>query len=211
MERFTFDFNLVWNNLRLRIRSLGLDSLWYKSLHAIVHLILFDRSVRASWLYRQMWLETSDGYGLTLWGQRYKIPRYTGEGDDEYRARILIERALYKGGGTDANRKRIISYILQTENIVIERMYDWQATIGGAVGEPIGSLEYGRFCYKIYVYDVLPELLNDTNLNRLTRLLTAVNVFGNTWELYIESENGNYLEVPIQLSSSSVKQLFSLI
>jgi hypothetical protein len=195
--RFTFDFNLIWNNLRLRIRSLGSESLWYKSLHALLNFILSDRADRASWLYRQMWLESSDGYGLTLWGQRYKIPRYTGEGDDEYRARILTERALYKGGGTDANRKRIISYILQTQNIVIERMYDWQSTVGGAVGEPMGSLNYARFGYKIYVYDVMPELMTDTNLQRLTRLLTAVNVFGNTWEVYIESENGNYLEIPI--------------
>lgn len=183
--------------MRLKIRLLDVNSLWYRSLYAIVGSILQERTERANWLYRQMWLETSDGYGLTLWGQRYSISRYLGEPDDEYRLRILQERALLKGGGTNANRKKILSFIYHTENIEITSMYDYEATIGGEIGEPIANLDYTRYGYKIYLHNVPNERITESNHTKAVKLLTQVNVFGNTWELYIQSENGNYLEIPI--------------
>ena len=187
----------VWGNLRLKIRLLDSNSLWYRSLFAIVGSVLVDRTERASWLYRQMFLETADGYGLTLWGQRFGIGRYAGETDDAYRLRIMQERALLKGGGTDANRKKILSFLYGSENIRIARMFDFHSVIGGEIGEPMGSLNYARFGYKIYVYGIAEERLTTANHAKAISLLTQVNVFGNTWELYLESVNGNYLEIPI--------------
>ncbi|MCB1158215.1 MAG: hypothetical protein KDK45_11995 [Leptospiraceae bacterium] len=196
--RFSFSFKTeVWQNLRYKIRSLGIESLWYRSLYALLNNILDDRAKRASWIYRQMWLESSDGYGLTLWGQRYSISRFYGERDDDFRLRILQERALFKAGPTNANRKKILTYIYDTSNIRIERVYDWHYTIGGEIGEPIGSIDYARFAYRIYVYDIPSEKMTEENHKRAMKFLRAINIFGNWYEVLLHSQAGNYKDYPL--------------
>ncbi|MBV6348832.1 hypothetical protein KKQ82_07395, partial [Leptospira interrogans] len=104
-DKFTFNFDsTVWKNQRSLIRKLGVDSLWYKVLKSILS-ILNERAVRLSWLYRQMWLETSDGFGLILWGTRYKIEKLPGETDDLYRNRLLLAK-LFKMSIASVSSKR---------------------------------------------------------------------------------------------------------
>lgn len=208
--RFEFKFDTeVWLNLRRKIRTLGVDSLWYRALSALLNGILNDRAKRASWLYRQMWLESSDGYGLILWGQRYGISKLYGESDDDFRLRIMQERALYKAGPTNANRKKVLTYIYNTTNIKIERVYDWHYTIGGEIGEPIGSINYARFAYRIYVYDVPVEKMTEANHYRALKFIRALNIFGNWYELLIHTNNTDYRDYP--LSEKIIQKEFLLL
>lgn len=207
--RFNFNFlSGVWLNLRSRIRALGLDSLWFKSLSALIGNILVERSTRASWLFKQLWLESSDGYGLTLWGQRYSIARFPGEPDDDFRTRILTERSLLKGEGSNANRKKILSYIYHTDNIRIERLCEWNFAIGGEIGEPIGNLDFARFSFRIYVFDIPSTQFSQANHSKAIQLLSSINVFGNFWDLFLQSDNGDFLDIPFFKASSSYKDKF---
>lgn len=195
---YAFDFyRMVWQNLRQKIRDLGKTSLWYRALFALLSGILQDRAERASWLYRQMWLESSDGYGLVLWGQRYGISKLYGESDDEFRLRIMQERALYQAGPTNANRKKVLTYIYDTTSIKIERAYDHHAKIGGEIGEPIGSIDYARFAYRIYVYDVPAEKLTEANHHKAIKFIRALNVFGNWYEILIQTNSNSYKDYPL--------------
>ncbi|EMY04933.1 hypothetical protein LEP1GSC029_1866 [Leptospira interrogans str. 2002000626] len=107
---FQFDFDsIVWKNQRSLIRRKGESTLWYRALKALLS-ILSERASRLSWLYRQMWLETSDTIGLVLWGVRYKIEKRPGESDDSYRTRLLLAKLFRLSVPTVATKRQVIQY-----------------------------------------------------------------------------------------------------
>lgn len=124
-DKFIFDFDsTVWKNQRSLIRKLGVDSLWYKILRSILS-ILNERAGRLSWLYRQMWLETSDGFGLILWGTRYKIEKLPGETDDLYRNRLLLAKLFKMSIASVSSKRQVIQFStgLDPEEISYFKVY----------------------------------------------------------------------------------------
>lgn len=151
-DKFTFDFDsIVWKNQRSLIRKLGVDSFWYKVLRSILS-ILNERAVRLSWLYRQMWLETSDGFGLILWGARYKIEKLPGESDDSYRSRLLLAKLFKMSIASVSSKKQIIQFStgLNPEEIRYFKVYNSEEAkncfvMGGALDQRMMSRKYLLF------------------------------------------------------------------
>jgi hypothetical protein len=194
-ERFLFDRD-VWPDQRRAVRATGKGSVWQRLLFALT-LLLSERAVRASWLYRQIWLDSADGYGLTLWGQRYEIPRYYGEPDDDYRSRIVAERMIARGDASNASRKKILNvvYGIDPTTVRIDRVYDHHFAVGGlsdrgnepgsegGIGSVLGSRDYAMHAYRIYA--PLPADL-EAKLQKAVSMLHDINIGGNYWELWFE-------------------------
>lgn len=186
-DKFTFDFDsIVWKNQRSLIRKLGMDSFWYKVLRSILS-ILNERAVRLSWLYRQMWLETSDGFGLILWGARYKIEKLPGESDDSYRSRLLLAKLFKMSIASVSSKKQIIQFStgLNPEEIRYFKVYNSEESkncfvMGGALDQRMMSRKYLLFRCRFF----FPKLPDSLNRSALVQSIENVNVGGNVCELW---------------------------
>ncbi|WP_061244220.1 hypothetical protein [Leptospira noguchii] len=188
-DKFTFDFDsTVWKNQRSLIRKLGVDSFWYKVLRSILS-ILNERAVRLSWLYRQMWLETSDGFGLILWGARYKIEKLPGESDDSYRSRLLLAKLFKMSIASVSSKKQIIQFStgLNPEEIRYFKVYNSEESkncfvMGGALDQRMMSRKYILFRCRFF----FPKLPDSLNRSALVQSIENVNIGGNVCELWEE-------------------------
>ncbi|EMS88137.1 hypothetical protein [Leptospira noguchii] len=188
-DKFTFDFDsTVWKNQRSLIRKLGVDSFWYKVLRSILS-ILNERAVRLSWLYRQMWLETSDGFGLILWGARYKIEKLPGESDDSYRSRLLLAKLFKMSIASVSSKKQIIQFStgLNPEEIRYFKVYNSEEAkncfvMGGALDQRMMSRKYLLFRCRFF----FPKLPDSLNRSALVQSIENVNIGGNVCELWEE-------------------------
>ncbi|ASV04952.1 hypothetical protein ACO2J1_02340 [Leptospira interrogans] len=186
-DKFTFNFNsTVWKNQRSLIRKLGVDSLWYKVLKSILS-ILNERAVRLSWLYRQMWLETSDGFGLILWGTRYKIEKLPGETDDLYRNRLLLAKLFKMSIASVSSKRQVIQFStgLDPEEIRYSKIYKSEEakncfTMGGILDQRMMSRKYVLFRYRFF----FPKLSDSFNRSALVQSIENVNIGGNVCELW---------------------------
>ncbi|MDI7156207.1 hypothetical protein QMM53_06555 [Leptospira santarosai] len=184
---FRFDFDAtVWKNQRRLIRTLGDSSYWYRVLKSLLT-ILNDRASRLSWLYRQMWLETSDGFGLVLWGVRYKIEKNPGESDDSYRTRLLLAKLFKLSVPTVATKRQVIQYVtgLSTYEISYVKLYTSEE---GQSGFHMGSEVDREMLPRKYIltrYRFRFSGLSDSfDRNGLSKAVDAVNVGGNVPELW---------------------------
>lgn len=211
-DRFTYPFDQwIWQNLRKSIRSLGSTSLFYLILFSVTFLFV-ERAKRASWLYRQIWLSTASGYGLDLWGQRYKIPRNYGESDDAYKARMIKERLIGNGDASNRTRKLILQIVfgIDPANVKIERIYDHHFEMGGMIGAPIASRDYAIYGYRIYAPSPGKSVV-DSLIFKATKLLKKTNFGGNLWTLWFEegavNQPGVNTDIPIwQAPNSAIRQ-----
>lgn len=194
-DAFTWDFDrLVWANMRRRIRALGPDSFWYRFLQALL-LVISERASRASWIYRQLRFETSDGIGLVLWGQRYRIPQMYAETPDAYKQRIAEER-MHMRSPTNAARKSIMASVLGVDiaDVSIRRVYDYHWTVGGVVGAPIGSRDYAMT--GLHIYAPKPGVADLAERGaRARRLIDRANVGSNWPEIYLDEGPAAVIDV----------------
>lgn len=184
---FRFDFDsTVWTNQRRLIRTLGDSSYWYRVLKSLLT-ILNERASRLSWLYRQMWLETSDGFGLVLWGVRYKIEKLPGESDDSYRTRLLLAKLFKLSVPTVATKRQVIQYAtgLPAYEIGYVKLYTSEE---GQSGFHMGSEVDREMLPRKYIltrYRFRFSGLSDSfDRNGLSKAIDAVNVGGNVPELW---------------------------
>lgn len=200
---FNFDRD-VWSDQRRALRATGKKSIWYRIIKAL-SILLLERAERAVWLRKQIFLDTSDGYGLTLWGQRYEIPRYYGESDDDYRNRIISERMIARGDASNASRKKILNVVfgINPSDVQILRIYDYHFSVGGisdrgnepshkgAIGSVVSTRDYAVYTYRIYA--PLPEDL-EMKLKKALSMMRDINIGGNYWELWFEKGNQSGLQ-----------------
>ncbi|WP_061223639.1 hypothetical protein [Leptospira weilii] len=184
---FSFDFDsVVWKNQRSLIRKKGEISLWYRVLKALLS-ILSERASRLSWLYRQMWLETSDTTGLVLWGVRYKIEKLPGESDDLYRTRLLLAKLFKLSVPTVATKRQVIQYAtsLPADQISYVKLYTSEE---GKTGFKMGSEVDREMIPRKYILNryrfLFPKLSDSFDRNGLSKAVDAVNVGGNVPELW---------------------------
>ncbi|MEM7182715.1 MAG: hypothetical protein AAF518_17510 [Spirochaetota bacterium] len=148
-----FDFNSwVWKNQRRQVRDLRSDSIWYRTLETFLQ-ILVKRSEKVTWLWDNLFFGSSYGYGLDLWGARYRIPRLVGEKDLSYKDRIRFRLSYKQIAGTTANMKSVAAELVNvsSDKIIVERVYPNHFTIGGVIGSPIGTRDYAHYTYRIYI------------------------------------------------------------
>lgn len=193
MSRVYDFYTWVWMNMRRAIRSLGVGSLWYRSLDALLG-VLVNRSLKAEWLLNQIFIETASGRGLDMWGKRYLLYRNLGESDYDFRVRILIEYAIRKKSPSGTQRIDILSKVLKidTSEIRVVNVYDYVFRVGGIVGKVCGTRNYDFFTYRIY----LPALTEDM-INRAIWVMNYMNIGGNVPELWVRDETGDVLDVPL--------------
>ncbi|EMM99114.1 hypothetical protein LEP1GSC021_4773 [Leptospira noguchii str. 1993005606] len=197
MSRFRFDFNsLVWQNLRRSIRQTsplpvpmnengtgGLsNSLWYRVLFAFL-IVIQERLKRSNWLYKQIWVDTADGKGLDWWGARYGLSREPGESDSSYYLRILFLAEYRRLPPTLFTKKNLITRItgLSTDQIVVEQVFDFKYRMGDPIGTILGSRDYCFYAFRIYIPSI-----NKKSRQNLIRILDAINIGGNVWEIWEE-------------------------
>ncbi|MBM9499372.1 hypothetical protein JWG44_03815 [Leptospira sp. 201903071] len=186
-DRFHFDFDsFVWKNQRSLIRKLGTSSLWYKILRSLLS-ILGDRASKLSWLYRQMWLETSDGFGLILWGTRYKIAKLPGETDDSYRNRLLLAKTFKLSIASVSSKRQVIQYStgVAANEIRYSKVYESDDAkecfvMGGVLEGRMMSRKYILFRYRF----LFPKLSDSFDRSSLIRSIENVNIGGNVCELW---------------------------
>ncbi|WP_078125714.1 hypothetical protein [Leptospira alexanderi] len=184
---FQFDFDAtVWKNQRALIRRNGTSSLWYRALKTFLS-ILSERAASLSWLYRQMWLETSDTTGLVLWGVRYKIEKLPGEADDSYRTRLLLAKLFRLSVPTVATKRHVIQYAtaLPADQISYVKLYTSEE---GKAGFRMGSETDRRMLPRKYILNryrfLFPKLSDSFDRNGLSKAMDNVNVGGNVPELW---------------------------
>jgi hypothetical protein len=182
--RFSFEFlKAWWPNLRRAIRALSTESIWYRFLERL-NRTLELRAVRASWIYKQQNLETSDTYGLDLWGQRLQLPRAEGENDTAYRSRLLIHKAVQASGASIAIKKMIVQSLTGTA-VQIFKIYRSALHLESmfVVGGPYEAIQFSRK-YILYRYRVLLPALDEAfNRIGLIRALARINIGGNWPEI----------------------------
>ncbi|AOP32574.1 hypothetical protein A0128_00985 [Leptospira tipperaryensis] len=186
-DHFYFDFNSsVWKNQRSLIRKLGISSLWYKILKSLLS-ILEERATRLSWLYRQMWLETSDGFGLILWGARYKIAKLPGETDESYKNRLLLAKTFKLSIASVSSKRQVIQYSTEVDvnEIQYSKVYESEDAkncfvMGGALDGRMMSRKYTLYRYRF----LFPKLSTSFDREALIRSMENVNIGGNVCELW---------------------------
>lgn len=186
-DRVEFDFDsYVWKNQRKRIRSTGVSGLWYRALNSLL-LILEKRAEKLSWLYRQFWLESSDGPGLTAWGVRFRIPRRPGESEMNYRIRILLERLFKLSVPSISIKMQVISTItgltrsqIQYKSVYKDNIGRDLFRMGDELGKPMMSRSYILYRYRFYI----PAMPESFDRNSLARGLDNVNIGGNVPEVW---------------------------
>ncbi|AXR64501.1 hypothetical protein [Leptospira mayottensis] len=184
---FQFDFDsTVWKNQRSLIRKKGTESFWYRALNSILK-ILEDRASRLSWLYRQMWLETSDTTGLVLWGVRYKIEKLPGESDESYRTRLLLAKLFKLSVPTVATKRQVIQYAigLPADEISYVKLYTSEEgksgfRMGSEVDRKMLPRKYILTRYR-FLFSGLSEFFDRKGLSKA---MDSVNVGGNVPELW---------------------------
>lgn len=188
--RFVFDFyNWVWVNLRVSIRRLGSDSIWYKTLFALLS-VFGNYTTKANWIYLQIWLETATENGLDLWGLRYGIRRLTGESDSDFRNRILLQKAIKTSGITLLQKRQYIANILGvdiSQIIVQNQTWNTSLAMGGTIGSFISSRNMTVYGYKIFV----PIITVPSKRQRMVDLINATNLGGN-YPMFFEATGTNY-------------------
>lgn len=176
--RFVFDFyNSVWVNLRVSIRRLGVDSVWYKTLEALVS-VFSGYTTKANWIYAQIWLETATENGLDLWGLRYGIRRLTGESDNDFRNRIIQRKLINTTGIPISQKRQYIADVLgiDVSEVIIQNQTGNQSM---AMGETIGSLVSSRN-YTVYGYVIkIPAITDSGKRQRMVELISSTNIGGN--------------------------------
>lgn len=186
-DKFSFDFDsVVWKNQRSLIRKLGDSSLLYKFLKSILS-ILSERAARLSWLYRQMWLETSDGFGLILWGARYKIAKLPGETDESYRSRLLLAKLFKMSIASVSSKRQVVQFStgLNSDEIRYSKVYETEESkncfvMGDSIDGRMMSRKYILFRYRF----LFPKLSDSFDRDALVRSMENVNVGGNVCELW---------------------------
>lgn len=181
--RFLFDFaGFVWSNLRLSVRRLGVESVWYKTLFALTS-VFGKYSEKASWMYNQIWLDTATDNGLDLWGRRYRVSRI-GESDDDYRIRILQKKAINTSGVSLSDKRGYIASILGTDvsNVTINNNIRLS---GFGMGSAIGGMVRSRN-YTIYGFVIdIPFLITAAKRARMIELVKDTNLGGN-YPVFVE-------------------------
>ena len=182
MRLFNFD-NWVWKNQRWQIRETGSESLWYKALQSFLR-ILENRSQKITWLWDNLNFETSYGYGLDLWGARYRIPRLAGENDVAYKDRINFQFSYKQTPGNTANLKKIVAQLVGTssEKIIIERVYPHHYVMGGAIGSPVSTRDYAHYTYRIYVPKEI--VVNEIQRGLILWAISTIETAGSLYELW---------------------------
>ncbi|PJZ41233.1 hypothetical protein CH370_13455 [Leptospira kmetyi] len=188
-DKFIFDFDsVVWKNQRNLVRKLGDSSLWYKFLKSVLS-ILNERAARLSWLYRQMWLETSDGFGLILWGARYKIAKLPGETDELYRSRLLLAKLFKLSIASVSSKRQVVQFStgLNSDEIRYSKVYETEESkncfvMGGPIDGRMMSRKYVLFRYRF----LFPKLSDSFDRAELVRSMENVNVGGNVCEFWEE-------------------------
>ena len=184
--RFIYDFELwVWNNLRISIRRLGPNSIWYKTLKALLG--IFDvYTEKANWLYSQIWLESSSGLGLSLWGKRYGIRRWNNETDDNFRARTQQYKLLTGSGITRKAKRFYVADILETDptNITITNVYgSGSMAMGSKLGIKVQSRKMVYYGYEIRIPF---EITDEAKKQRMIDLINTTN-FGGNYPVFVEN------------------------
>lgn len=213
MNRFAFEFlKSWWPNLRRAVRALGSQSIWYRFLERLNRSMEL-RALRASWIYKQQNLETSDTYGLDLWGQRLLLARSEGESDADYKSRLLIHRAIRASGASIAVKTMIVQSLTAAVTFIF-KIYrsslhlDYMFKIGG----PFEAIQFSRK-YILYRYRVLLPDLGDFNRLALNRALAQVNIGGNWPEIredlgpFTPMGMGRVYTLPLQSRRSEQTQL----
>lgn len=173
----SWDFvNLIWRNLRPKIRRLGESSFWYKFLFS-VNQIFQNRIDLFYWLFDQIWLETSSENGLDAWGRRYKIPRLENESDESYKARLLFYRANRKSGLSRKQKAVVLENLLglQSGIIKIENIRNASWAMGDPIGSPIANSSFEVFGYRV----TIDTELSESNRAILVSYINQVNIGGN--------------------------------
>jgi hypothetical protein len=186
-DRIQFNFDsYVWKNQRKSVRSSGTSGLWYRALNSLLQ-ILVNRSTRLSWLYRQFWLETSDGPGLNAWGIRYRIRRRPGESDNNYKTRIILERLFKLSVPSVSTKIQVISAITGLARSQFEYKSVYKDEVGKdlfRMGSPI-SLPMMTRKYILHRYRfILPPLPIEFDRASLVEGLNNVNIGGNVPEIW---------------------------
>jgi len=188
---FSFDFDRrIWKNMRRAIRALGPDSLFYRFLKASFN-VLQTRLDRANWLFNQLWLETSDSYGVTLFGQRYKVASIPGESLESYRNRITLERSS-STRSTNKGRKALLQAVLgiDPDTVKIVRPRNFAFGPGAQVGSLMMSHEYASYAYRLYA--PAPATPDAEKEKFALRLIESGNLGGNYPELWLDEGPGTY-------------------
>lgn len=187
MNRFQFEFlKAWWPNLRRAIRALGSQSIWYRFLERLNRSFI-RRAEKASWIYRQQNLETSESYGLDLWGQRMQLARREAESDADYRSRLLILRAVRSSGAAISVKKMIVQSITGTA-VSMFKIYRSALHLQDMfwIGGPLDSIQFSRK-YILYRYRIyLPALAEAFDRIGLNRALAQINIGGN-WPEFREN------------------------
>lgn len=183
--RFIFDFEKwTWANLRISIRRLGANSVWFKTLDALLG-IFTAYAEKASWIYIQIWLDTATENGLDLWGRRYGVSRYNNELDSDYKIRILERKVINTSGVSLYGKRQYIASILGVDVslITITKNTDLpKMSMGGAIGRFVGSRNYTIYGYTIRI----PFLITDAiKRQRMIDLVMATNIGGN-YPVFVE-------------------------
>lgn len=184
--------NDVWNNLRKKIRNLGIESLWYKVLYSLIGLTLENRRLKLNYLFNQTSIDTCPAERLYLWGQRLGLPRENGEDLEDYRLRLIALKSQTEGISVDVKLK-IISRLsdIEVENIRWKPVYPYHQTIGGVIGEPISTRDYSLLGFRFYMTD------NGADWNKISIELEKINKNGEVCELWIETSTGSKVGVEL--------------
>lgn len=169
--------NLIWLNLRVKIRNLKENSIWYKTLFSLSK--IFDNKMEiVEKLKKNIWLESATEDGLNAWGKRYRMIRLENESDETYKNRILFKRSLSKSGVSRKQKSIILEGLLliPANSIRIENARD---SSGFRIGDPIGtgiiSQDYFVFSYTVFIDKEL-----DSNQKIIAKeYIQNVNIGGN--------------------------------
>lgn len=186
MIQFNF-IDDVFNNLRSKIRRLGITSLWYRVLHSLIGLTIEDRTAKLNYLYEQTDIVTCPVERLYLWGQRLALPKKTGEDLEGYRTRLIALKSKTEGISVDVKLK-IISRLsgIDVTQIRWKPIYPYVQNIGGAIGKIIASRDYALLVFRIYVTDN-----GTTHWAEISQELDKINQGGEICELWVETIGGS--------------------
>ncbi|MCE9499160.1 MAG: hypothetical protein K8R21_01390 [Leptospira sp.] len=187
-DRYSFKFEpWVWKNLRHTIRDKGIDSFYYKALNSLLS-ILNNKAGKASWLYRQIWLETSDSQGLIDWGVELDTKKIPGEPEETYKDRLLIIQISRRTVPTVAAKKKAISIStdISIPEIKYYSVYNLAESrsdhfkMGGPLDSPMMPRKYIIYRYRF----IIPYLGDSFDRNQLIKTLERMNIGGNIFEVW---------------------------
>ncbi|MBE7413343.1 MAG: hypothetical protein HS129_15000 [Leptospiraceae bacterium] len=194
-DRYLFKFDhWVWKNQRHTIRDKGITSLWYRGLKSILS-ILNNRSEKISWLYRQIWLDSSDSQGLAEWGIELELSKLPGESDDQFKSRLLLKEISRKTVPAVSAKLKSIQILANVDSNEIQYFSIYRSSeagiehfrIGGMVNSPMMTRKYILFRYRL----MIPSLPDNFDRNVLIKTLEKMNTGGNVFEIW--EDKGEFL------------------